>query len=85
MLRFVNSDSMYSTVGALLFGISIISDTTCIKFTYILFCWADMPNLQAAPKDWQYSSFNKFVKDGYYENDWCNFEDKYDINKLDYE
>ena len=32
-----------------------------------------------------YSSFNKFVEDGYYEKDWCNFKDKYNINELDYE
>ena len=44
-----------------------------------------MKHYNIAPKDWQYSSFNKFVEDGYYEKDWCNFEDKYDINKLDYE
>ena len=30
-------------------------------------------------KDWKYSSFNKFVKMNYYEPNWCNFEDKYDI------
>ena len=44
-----------------------------------------MKHYNIAPKDWQYSSFNKFVEDGYYEKDWCNFEDKYDINKSDYE
>ena len=38
-----------------------------------------------APKDWKFSSFNKYVKDGFYERDWCNFEDKYNINNLDYE
>ena len=38
-----------------------------------------------APKDWLYSSFNKFVKLGYYEKDWLNFSDKYNISKLDYE
>lgn len=38
-----------------------------------------------APKDWNYSSFNKFVKIGYYEKDWCNFEDKYKINEMDCE
>lgn len=40
---------------------------------------------QVAPKDWEYSSFNKFVQNGYYEKDWCNFEDKHNINTLDYE
>lgn len=38
-----------------------------------------------APKDWKYSSFNIFVKNGYYEKDWCNFEDKYKINNLSLE
>lgn len=32
-----------------------------------------------------YSSFEKFVKMGYYDKDWCNFEDKYKIDKLNYE
>lgn len=35
-----------------------------------------------APNDYQYSSFNKFVKLGYYEKDWYNLEDKYKINDL---
>ena len=42
-------------------------------------------NLVSAPKDWKYSSFKKFVKQGLYEENWCNFEDKYKINKLNYE
>jgi len=33
-------------------------------------------------KNWEYSSFNKFVKLGLYENDWCNFEDKHNIHDL---
>ena len=44
-----------------------------------------MKHYNITPKDWQYSSFNKFVEYGYYEKDWCNFEDKYNINELDYE
>ena len=44
-----------------------------------------MKHYNIAPQDWQYSSFNKFVEDGYYEKDWCNFENKYNINELDYE
>ncbi len=36
-------------------------------------------------KDWKYSSFHKFVKNGYYDINWCNFEDKNKISKLDYE
>ncbi len=38
-----------------------------------------------APKDWQFSSFKKFVKLGVYENSWCNFEDKYQISDMDLE
>ena len=33
-------------------------------------------------KDWEYSSFRKFVKLGYYDENWCNFEDKYNILSL---
>ena len=36
-------------------------------------------------KDWKYSSFKKFVRMGYYDENWCNFEDKYKISNLDYE
>ena len=35
-----------------------------------------------APKDWEYSSFNKFVELGFYEKDWYNLDDKYKINDL---
>ena len=38
-----------------------------------------------APKDWKFSSFNKFVKSGVYEKDWCNFDDKYNIKNLSLE
>ena len=44
-----------------------------------------MKHYQIAPKDWEFSSFKKFVENGYYENDWCNYKDKYNINYLDYE
>ena len=44
-----------------------------------------MKHYQIAPSDWKYSTFNNFVKNGYYETDWCNFEDKYKIADLDYE
>lgn len=44
-----------------------------------------MKHYQITPKDWKYSSFNKFVQNGFYEQDWCNFEDKYKISYLDYE
>lgn len=37
------------------------------------------------PLDWEYSSFKDFVKLGYYEKDWCNFEDKHKINNCSFE
>ena len=36
-------------------------------------------------KDWKYSSFKKFVDMNLYKIEWCNFENKNFINKLDYE
>ena len=36
---------------------------------------------QIAPKEWEYSSFKKFVDLGFYEENWCDFED----NMLDLE
>lgn len=44
-----------------------------------------MKHYNIAPKDWKYSPFNNFVQNGHYKGDWCNFEDKYNIKKLDYE
>lgn len=38
-----------------------------------------------APKTWPYSSFRKFVKDGYYELDWCNINDTHHIKNMDLE
>lgn len=38
-----------------------------------------------APKDWEFSSFRKFVQNSYYDENWCNYGDKYNINDLDYE
>ena len=37
------------------------------------------------PKDWKYSTFKKYVKNGYYEIDWFNIGNKYDILELDFE
>ena len=31
------------------------------------------------PRNWEYSSFNKFVKFGYYDIDWCDFNDDLDL------
>ena len=44
-----------------------------------------MKHYKIPPKDWKYSSFNRFVKKGFYEKDWCNFEDVHKINELDLE
>ena len=35
-----------------------------------------MKHLNISPKDWELSSFKKFVKQGLYQEDWCNFDDK---------
>lgn len=44
-----------------------------------------MKHYQIKPKDWMFSSFNKFVKNGYYNVDWYNFEDINKINTINYE
>ena len=38
-----------------------------------------------APKEWKYSSFKSFVTNGYYEKEWYNVDDKYNICNLNYE
>ena len=44
-----------------------------------------MKHYGIAPKLWEYSTFKKFVENGYYDMNWCNFGDKYNIDKLSYE
>ena len=44
-----------------------------------------MKHYGIVPKDWEYSSFKKFVQNGYYDIDWCNFEDKHQINSMECE
>jgi len=44
-----------------------------------------MKHYKIPPKDWEYSSFKKFVQNKYYNIGWCNFEDKHKINSMDYE
>ena len=44
-----------------------------------------MKHYGIAPKNWNFSSFGKFVKNGYYANDWCNFDDKYKIKSMNIE
>jgi hypothetical protein len=41
--------------------------------------------LNISPKDWQFSSFKKFVKQGFYQEDWCNFDDKNCVLNMDLE
>lgn len=36
-------------------------------------------------KEYLYSSFNKFVKNGMYEENWCNIQDKYLVKNMDLE
>ena len=33
-------------------------------------------------KDWKYSSFHKFVQNRFYDINWCNYNDKNNINDL---
>ena len=42
-------------------------------------------HLNIAPKDWEFSSFKKFVKQGFYQEDWCNVDNKNDIFNMDLE
>ena len=44
-----------------------------------------MKHYNIAPKNWKYSTFKKFVKNGYYDLNWCNFEDKNNIKEMDLE
>lgn len=36
-------------------------------------------------KEWEYSSFRKYIKDGFYDENWCNFGNKNKIKDLNYE
>lgn len=42
-------------------------------------------HLGIAPNEWEFSSFKKFVKKGFYEENWRNFEDKNKINCMNLE
>jgi putative transposase len=44
-----------------------------------------MKHYNIAPKDWEYSSFKKYVNNKFYDINWCNFDDKYKISELDLE
>jgi putative transposase len=41
--------------------------------------------LVKSPKEWEYSSFKKFVEMGLYEENWCNLNDENEISKMDLE
>ena len=43
-----------------------------------------MKHYGIAPKNWEFSSFHRFVENGYYGEDWCNFEDKNKIKQIVY-
>ncbi len=36
-------------------------------------------------KDWEYTSFQDYVKEGYYDLDWYNIKDKHKISNCNYE
>ena len=44
-----------------------------------------MKHYGIAPKDWEFSSFHKYVKNNMYEENWCNFEDKNKIMNMKFE
>ena len=44
-----------------------------------------MKHYKIAPKEWKYSTFFKFVDKGYYDINWCNFDDVNCIDDLDFE
>ena len=44
-----------------------------------------MKHYQISPRNWKYSTFLKFVEKGYYDINWCNFDDVNNINDLNLE
>ena len=44
-----------------------------------------MKHYNIEPKNWKFSSFQKFVNQGFYDKDWCNFNNKYKIDELNYD
>ena len=62
----------------------VSEDDLCRHFDYIHFNPVKH-NLVTSVKNWEYSSFKNFVKNNYYDMDWCNFGDKNKIQELDYE
>lgn len=44
-----------------------------------------MKHYNISPINWKYSSFQKFVEQGMYSKEWCNFDDVNDIKNLNLE
>ena len=44
-----------------------------------------MKHYNILPKNWKYSSFNKFVKNEYYDINWCNINDENEIINMNLE
>ena len=44
-----------------------------------------MKHYQISPKDWEFSSFKKFVQKNLYNEKWCNFDDINKINEMNLE
>ena len=63
----------------------IISDEKDLNKHIDYIHFNSMKHYNIAPKDWEYSSFMKYVNNKFYDINWCNFDDKYKISELDLE
>ena len=54
----------------------IIRDETDFKNHFNYIHYNSIKHYGISPKDWKYSSFEKFVKSNIYDNDWCDFKNK---------
>ena len=54
----------------------IIRDENDFKNHFDYIHYNSVKHYGISPKDWKYSSFNKFVKLNIYDNDWCDFKNK---------
>lgn len=54
----------------------IIRDENDFKNHFDYIHYNSVKHYGISPKDWEYSSFNKFVKLNVYDNDWCDFKNK---------
>lgn len=64
---------------------TIVSEKDLYKHTDYIHYNPVKHKYTASVKDWEASSFHRFVEMGFYEQNWCNFEDKYNINNFDLE